>query len=142
MSPNPEFLPSPEKENFPKKIFLICSVRGATPEHRRELEEYTLQLERDGAIVHLPHRDTNQCATGLEICEQNFWAVVEADEVHIVYNPESQGSHFDMGVAFALGKPVVFVNEDQFPQEIKITAKKSFPQMLKQWQDNGVNRED
>lgn len=30
----------------------------------------------------------------------------EADEVHIIWDVNSKGSHFDLGMAFALGKPI------------------------------------
>jgi nucleoside 2-deoxyribosyltransferase len=73
-------------------------------EYKRFLESYTKRLEKEGNTVHLPHRDTDQKASGLSICNQNFNAIKEAEEVHIFYSPNSQGTHFDMGVAFALKK--------------------------------------
>jgi hypothetical protein len=59
-------------------------------------------LEDNGAEVHLPHRDTDQTQNGLGICRENAMAIFLADEIHIFYNPISQGTHFDMGVVFAL----------------------------------------
>lgn len=86
------------------KVFIICSVRGASEEYRAKLETQVSELEKSGVQVHLPHRDTNQNARGFDICTQNANAIKEADEVHIFYNSASQGTYFDMGASFALGK--------------------------------------
>ncbi|HQJ73753.1 MAG TPA: nucleoside 2-deoxyribosyltransferase [Candidatus Dojkabacteria bacterium] len=110
-----------------KKIFIICSVRGASPEYREKLESYVEDLEKRGCKVHLPHRDTNQQARGYDICKQNMEAIRQADEVHIFYSSASQGTHFDMGVAFALGKPIVVVENEEYGEG------KSYSRMLAEW---------
>ena len=111
-----------------KKVFIICSVRGASDEYQAKLEAYVAKLENDGCKVHLPHRDTNQKATGIEICKENATAIFEADEVHIYYSKTSQGTHFDMGVAFALNKTLVVVENESYGEG------KSYPRMLDEWQ--------
>jgi hypothetical protein len=108
-------------------IFIICSVRIASDEYRTELEEYTRGLEADGYNVHLPHRDTNQDLSGWDICRENAYAIHAADEVHIFYAKESQGTHFDMGVAFAFGKKLVVVENVDYDEG------KSFPRMIDEW---------
>lgn len=110
-----------------KKIFIICTVRGASQEYKVKLENYVFEQEEQGVDVHLPHRDTNQNAKGYEICHENAVAIAEANEVHIFYNKESQGTHFDMGVAFALGKRLVIVENEE------IGEGKSYPRMLQEW---------
>jgi hypothetical protein len=91
-------------------------------------------LEDNGAEVHLPHRDTDQEQSGLEICMQNAMAINLSNEVHVFYNKDSQGTHFDMGVAFALaeiaGKNIKIVPVDV---TYDITKGKSFPRMLDEW---------
>ena len=114
------------------KVFVICSVRGMSEEYRQRLEGYVTKLEQSGCTVHLPHRDTKQDATGLAICEQNLNALAEADEVHIFYSKESQGTYFDMGAAFALGKPLVVVENEEYGEG------KSFPRMLDEWSSRKV----
>jgi len=113
------------------KIFIIGSARNATDEVRQLMEEYVSELEREGHIVHLPHRDTNQQARGLDICKQNRDAIANADEVHILYDKDSQGSHFDLGVAFAMNKRIRFV---LVPEEVHNEGK-SFPKMIAEWID-------
>jgi len=111
-----------------KKIYIICSVRHATVDERDRLESYTKILESDGHIVHLPHRDTKQDATGLEICTQNTNAIREADEIHIFFTSKSQGTFFDMGVAFGLNKIIRVIQNEEYREG------KSFPRMLNEWQ--------
>lgn len=112
-----------------KMVFVICSVRGATEEYKLKLEEYVAELESLDYIVHLPHRDTNQNVSGVEICSQNRDAIKISDEVHIFYSSSSQGTHFDMGMAFAMNKPIIVVENEQ------IGEGKSFPRMLMEWED-------
>jgi len=115
-----------------KDIFIICSVRGASDEYRKKLEKYVESLETCGCCVHLPHRNTDQTASGLEICIQNYNAISDADEVHIFFSPASTGTHFDMGVAFALHKKIVVVENCE--EELKKEGK-NFAKMLAQWEN-------
>jgi nucleoside 2-deoxyribosyltransferase len=110
-----------------KKVFIICTVRGASEEYKKKLEDYVVNLENNGVQVHLPHRDTKQDDTGLNICKQNAKAIAMCDEVHIFYNPDSQGTHFDMGVAFAYGRKIVVV------ENVEYGPGKSYPRMLDEW---------
>ena len=120
------------------KIYIVCSVRNATDSVRVRLEALTDWLEYRGHDVHLPHRDTDQEATGLEICMENAAAISMADEIFVVYDKDSQGSHFDLGMVFALdmleGRKkrirVVMYNGLGFN---KMTEGKSFYRMLAEW---------
>jgi nucleoside 2-deoxyribosyltransferase len=99
------------------KVFLICSVRGVAEEQRLVQEEYVKMLELSGYVVHYPPRDTNQKGSSIEVNTQNVNAIKSADEVHVWYNPNSIGTHFDLGATFALGKRMVVAhNIDPLPQ--------------------------
>lgn len=99
-----------------KKVFLICSVRGVGEEQRLAQEEYVRMLESRGYEVHYPPRDTRQDALSIEVNTQNVNAIKCADEVHVWYNPNSVGTHFDLGATFALGKKVMIAhNVDPLP---------------------------
>ena len=109
------------------KVFIICTVRGASEEYKKKLEDYVESLENIGIQVHLPHRDTDQNASGYNICNQNVKAIASSDEVHIFYNPDSKGTHFDMGAAFAYGRKIVVIKTVEYGPE------KSFARMLNEW---------
>lgn len=47
------------------KAFIICTVRDATEEYRKKLEDFVKCMESNGIQCHLPHRDTNQKETGI-----------------------------------------------------------------------------
>ncbi|MCP4651447.1 MAG: hypothetical protein GY853_15380 [PVC group bacterium] len=110
------------------KIFIISTVRNAKDDYITKLENYVQKLELMGNEVHLPHRDTNQNNNGYAICQFNKNAIYDSDEVHIFYNSNSQGTHFDMGVAFAFGKKIKIIDNEKFG------VGKSFPRMLTEWQ--------
>lgn len=112
-------------------IFIICSVRQADPRYLDKLNGYANRLRKIGHTVHLPSEDTNQRALGINICHQNKHAINQADEVHVFYSSKSQGTHFDLGMAFMAGKHIVVVENEKFG------VGKSFPRMLMEWTNNG-----
>jgi nucleoside 2-deoxyribosyltransferase len=117
------------------KIFMICPVRNATPEMIEGIEAEVAALEAQGHRVYYPARDTNQDdRTGLNICKSNRAAIATADEVHIIWDGQSTGSLFDLGMAFALHKKIVPV-VGRFPA---MSSGKSFQNMVYDWQENGA----
>jgi len=110
------------------KIFIICSVREADQEYKNKIMGYALELKLKGHNVYVPFIDTDQSSKGLTICWHNREAIKDADEVHIFYKSKSQGTHFDMGVAYALNKKIKVIENEEFGEE------KSFPKMLDEWE--------
>jgi len=110
-------------------IFIICTVRKASDEYIMKLNKYVQRIEKQGHVVHLPPRDTDQNATGIDICKQNRQAIKDADEIHIFYNPESTGTHFDMGMAFMANKSIKVI------ENVEYGKGKSFPRMLTEWEN-------
>ena len=109
-----------------RKAFLICPVREHSPE---ETEETVKDLEAKGFDVHWPHRDTNQDdPTGLSICRENCEAIRNADHIFVVWDGKSTGSLFDLGMAFAMGKPIHVI---ELPE---LTEGKSFQNMIRAWE--------
>lgn len=86
------------------KIYIICPVRNSTPEVKKLLDDYVSMLEKDGHTVHYPPRDVDQTddGVGLEICKKHRVAMWKADEIHVLWDENSGGSKFDLGMAFAL----------------------------------------
>ncbi len=122
------------------RIFIICSVRDADEYYKSNINEYVIQLENAGHTVHCPHRDTDQKQSGIDICKQNSRAITDADEIHVFYNPESQGTHFDLGAVFIINKRIKVVETVTSGKEIR-TVKgvhygpgKSFPRMIAEWE--------
>jgi nucleoside 2-deoxyribosyltransferase len=106
------------------KAFLICPVRG---HEETEFQSYVDRLEEIGFVVHFPPRDTeqnDQTGTGYVICQTNRAAIETADVVFIVWDGESQGSIFDLGMAFAMGKRIIPLS---LPE---LTGHKSFQNMI------------
>lgn len=93
-----------EEEDATINVYLICPVRNTTAEMRRITDEYVTRLERQGITVHYPPRDVDQTddGIGLKINEANREALLRCDEVHVIWDAGSKGSHFDLGMAFML----------------------------------------
>lgn len=114
------------------KIFLICPVRNATWEQLAAMATWINRAEAlEGHKVYYPARDTDQNdPIGYRICADNRHALENADRVAVFFDKESQGSLFDLGMAFALRKPIEIVNKS----EIEPTEGKSFTNMLLEWE--------
>jgi hypothetical protein len=112
---------------------VISSVRNANDQYRKKLENYVGILESYGYSVHLPHRDTDQSLSGLEICKINREAIVKANEVHVFFGG-SEGSLFDSGMVFMaeyfIGRKFKLI------ENIEYGDGKSFPRMMDEWNDN------
>ena len=117
-----------------KKIFLICPVRNATNEQRKMFEDYVIEKQQEGFIVHAPHLHTVQTDFfgGYSICTQNAQAVASSSEVDIYYDQSSTGSVFDLGVAYALHKPLKVLNE----QDIVFDEADMIDNIIKNWPYN------
>lgn len=87
------------------RIYIICSVRDGTDE---AVFHYVEVLRAQGHEVHFPPDSVDQNdPVGTAICGAHYLAMQAADEVHIFWDVRSYGSHFDLGMAFALGKKFV-----------------------------------
>jgi hypothetical protein len=114
-------------------VFLICPVRNATEEQRAEMMEYIKELEDKGLKVYYPARDTDQNdGRGIRICRDNKEAIKNSREVHIYFVEGSQGSLFDLGMAFMADKPLKMVNK------VTETPYKSFQNVLIDWEVGGT----
>ncbi len=97
------------------KIFLICPVRDASPKQKKWIEDYVAKRTSEGYIIHAPHLHTRQVDLfgGYAICTENAHALATSSEIDIYYDQKSTGSVFDLGVAYALHKPLVLLNKDE-----------------------------
>jgi nucleoside 2-deoxyribosyltransferase len=88
------------------KIYIICPVRNATPQQVKMFNDYVRKLEKNHTVF-LPHRDAPQKSeTGYEIVESELNFIKSCDRVDVFWDIESKGSHFDLGMCYALRKPI------------------------------------
>ena len=67
-------------------------------------------LEEEGHETYVPLRDTEQVlTTEAWILANNLRGVKWSDECHLIWDLSSQGTLFDMGMAYALGKQIKVV---------------------------------
>jgi hypothetical protein len=92
------------------RIHLICPVRGVTDEQQKEIDDYAAALEAEGHKVHNPKYAVDQDdATGYNICKGHMDSMETANRVDIFWDVNSKGSHFDLGMAFAMNKAIKLV---------------------------------
>jgi hypothetical protein len=116
-----------EAEEGEMNIYIICPVRGGTP---LDIEQHVHELEARGNHVHFPPRDVPQDdPTGWNICTAHRGAIENCDEVHIFWDIDSKGSHFDLGMAFVLRKKVRLIKLYK-PD----TEGKSYVRVIQKWQ--------
>ena len=87
------------------RIFMISPVRNISEAFLARVGAAVAGLEQQHS-VYWPMRDTYQDQPEVDIVRANFAAIGGCDEVYICWDGESEGCLFDLGMAFALGKPI------------------------------------
>jgi len=98
------------------KIYLIHKVRGASSDSIKFASKYVSRLEKAGHKVHFPIRDVEQDDDSVAICKKHRIAMYLCDEVHVIWDESSTGSHFDLGMAYMLS----FIQGEMFGRELPI----------------------
>ena len=81
------------------RTFIIHSLKL-----QPEAETLESQLQSN---CYIPGRDTPQ-TTGEEILQANYEAMRDsADTVYVIWDGQSMGTLFDMGMAYAMGKTII-----------------------------------
>lgn len=88
------------------KVYIICPVREAHPSVTKRIRAYVEQLAKHHEVHFPPDNAPQYDPTGRVICETHLRAMQIADEVHVFWDVDSKGSHFDLGMAYALGKTI------------------------------------
>jgi nucleoside 2-deoxyribosyltransferase len=117
------------------KIYIICPVRNATPNNKLIIDDYVKDLEKQGYQVFYPPRDAPQSdPTGYNIVMTELNAIKECDIVHMFWDINSKGSHFDLGMAIALNKPLYVVKE-----MVPDGPEKSYIKVIREYNANRSN---
>lgn len=88
-----------------KKIFIAHSLGLSMM-----VLPYVWELEKKGYKVFFPSRDAPQNASEPAILKANLDAIRDCDEVHVFWDGSSHGTMFDLGSAYALGKPIIIMH--------------------------------
>ena len=112
-------------------VYILCPVRNVTEKQKTLLEKYIKKLQKKHNVYY-PATDTKQIdkTGGVNICIANTDAIDYADEIHIAWDKNSTGSHFDLGVVFNRWKHR-YCKVKLIPGfEIKPIGKKSFEHVI------------
>jgi hypothetical protein len=86
----------------------------------------------DGHDVRTPAFDMHPDLDELGICEYNRGLIEWADEVHVIWDGRSVGVIFDLGMLFALRKPLV----------IEYIESKTFKGVMEKYAERSVHGSD
>lgn len=95
----------------------------------KEVKAYAQLMRRRGwklfcPWLHAPQDDP----TGIEIVKAEHAAMLRSDRVVVYRDVNSKGSHFDLGMTFALGKPILLIGAAQ-----KDKKGKSYLKVIRRW---------
>jgi hypothetical protein len=85
-----------------KKNYFIIHSKGLTD----RACELAARLRTEGHEAYVPGIETRQDTDELTICSANRDAMSRADEVRVIWDGTSHGVVFDLGMAFAMNKPI------------------------------------
>jgi nucleoside 2-deoxyribosyltransferase len=88
------------KSHKKKKILMIGSTQYA-----KSMQTYGVQLALKGHEPRIPFLD-NDCDKAIDIMNGNLELIKWADEIHLFWSQRTLGTLLDIGMAFALGKPI------------------------------------
>lgn len=114
------------------KVYIICPVRRSTRKTTKLVSAYVEYLEQLGRDVFWPQRDVKQSLSGTEIVKAELDAIRGADEIHILWDDKSLGSHFDLGATMAMNKPIRFVRTFR-----KSNARKTYEKVIYDYETTG-----
>lgn len=74
------------------------------------------KLEAEGNEVFIPAFDYHPEFDEFDVCRHNKELISVSDELHVFWDRRSTGTIFDLGMAFALSKPVrvIYLNSKTF----------------------------
>lgn len=118
--------------DFKYDEFLICTVREADENDLNFLKNYVAETEATGKKVYYPARDTNQVdeTGGYQICCDNNLAMRQSRKVSVYWTTKSQGTKFDLGMAFNLHR-----TENR---RIKLANRSDVEKMVEEQKANGT----
>lgn len=112
-------------KDFLYDAFLICTVREADENDLKFINDYLLKLRSQGKKIYYPAEDTEQVDSsgGYQICSDNCKAIMDSEETHVYWTDKSQGTKFDLGMAFLLhknlGKKIRLANRSQVEKMVE-----------------------
>jgi len=97
-----------------------------------KVKPYVEFLESVGYEVYFPARDTPQDKSidPKLILQANLNGIIESDEVHVIWDGKSKGTIFDLGNAYALGKPIRVIGVEYLP-DVDLTIRSWYSYLYK-----------
>jgi len=91
-----------------------------TTAYQNRMTEHAQNLLKEGHEVKMPAFDSIE-GDEYAICKYNRSAIEWSDRVHVLWDARSVGTIFDLGMCFAMRKPidVIFMQPKRFPNFVE-----------------------
>jgi len=112
---------------YEEKTTKTITIIGSSQYYEKMLR-HKEQLEHENKFVRvfMPAFDSSSFDE-LQICLYNNARIKEADEIHVFWDQRSMGTLFDLGICFALSKPIkiIYLEKKTFANVMKMYEEKS-----------------
>lgn len=102
------------------------TIIGST-QYEQIITEHQAYLLAIGHSVAVPAFDNFKGMNELEVCQHNRKLIEWADEIHVIWDQQSTGTIFDMGMVFMARKKVrlVYMGLKTFPNLFRLIEKET-----------------
>jgi len=128
-----------------RRIVLLHSVRNAAaPGEQESIAKYVEEQNKQGNGVYIPkiHNFQEDKTGGIAICNTMRYVISHCGQVAIGYNPESEGTKFDYGMALFLDRPIVLLNPELDISEPTYDSMKAFDAICAKRKDDPSFKSD
>jgi hypothetical protein len=124
------YFESPKEE----RIAMICPVRNITEDQKKDIDNFINKQREEKKSIYCPiyHTDQND-SRGLTICRTNGTAIMNAGKIKFYFEPTSNGSWFDYGMAYFADSKFECINPEYFNSIKKNLTKKEIPKKKHWW---------
>ncbi|MGV8171984.1 MAG: hypothetical protein ACP5OA_04795 [Candidatus Woesearchaeota archaeon] len=127
-----------------RRIVLLHSVRGAGSEEPEFITEYAKKQENQGNALYIPKKFNFQKdeTGGIAICNTMRYVIQNSGNAAIGYNPDSEGTKFDYGMALFLDRPITLLNQGLDISEPTYDSMKAFDAICAKKRDDPSYKSD
>jgi len=98
-----------------ERVAMICPVRNINQEQKERIDNFINKQKEKKKPVYCPIYHTNQNdSKGLTICRTNGTAIMNAGKIQFYFDPTSNGSWFDFGMAYFANIKFECINPEYF----------------------------
>lgn len=117
-----------------ERVAMICPVRNITENQKKFIDNFINEQREKKKPIYCPIYHTNQDdPKGLTICRTNGTAIMNAEKIQFYFDPTSNGSWFDFGMAYFADVKFECINPEYFDKMKADLTTKNIPKKKPWW---------